>query len=68
MISCAITESDGGMCHAGTAMSVVRLTGHKVRQWFPSQQQNKIILRGPYVKGPADKPFVSGEVVRALTR
>jgi hypothetical protein len=41
---------------------------HKVRQWYPSQQQNKIILRGPYVKGPADKPLISGETVRAVTR
>jgi hypothetical protein len=41
---------------------------HKVRQWHPSQQQHKIILRGPYVKGPADKPLGGAEVIRALTR
>ena len=41
---------------------------HKVRQWCPSQQLNKIIMHGPYVKGPADKPLVGGEVTRALTR
>ncbi|HEX6655853.1 MAG TPA: hypothetical protein VF153_06540 [Candidatus Limnocylindria bacterium] len=41
---------------------------HKVRQWYPSEQRHKIILRGPYVKGPADKPLLKGEVVRALKR
>jgi hypothetical protein len=41
---------------------------HKVRQWYPSEQRHKIILRGPYVKGPADKPLLDRDVVRALTR
>jgi hypothetical protein len=41
---------------------------HKVRQWYPAQQRHKIILRGPYVKGPADKPLLDGTVVRALVR
>jgi hypothetical protein len=45
---------------------VVRM--HKVRQWYPSQQQHKIIYRGPYIKGPADKPLISGETVRGLVR
>lgn len=43
---------------------VVRM--HKVRQWYPSEQRHKIIYRGPYVKGPAGKPLLGGEVVRAV--
>ncbi|MBO2445242.1 hypothetical protein [Actinomadura nitritigenes] len=45
---------------------VVRM--HKVRQWYPSLQQHKVIYRGPYIKGPADKPLLGGETVRGLTR
>jgi len=29
---------------------------HKARQWYPSLQQHKVIYRGPYIKGPDDKP------------
>ena len=28
------------------------------RQWYPSEQRHRMILVGPYVKGPADKPLV----------
>ena len=45
---------------------VVRM--HKVRQWYPTEQRHKVIYRGPYVKGPADKPLLGGEVVRGMTR
>ncbi len=45
---------------------VVRM--HKVRQWYPSIQQHKVIYRGPYVKGPEDKPLLGGETVRGLVR
>lgn len=45
---------------------VVRM--HKVRQWYPSEQRHKVIYRGPYVKGPADKPLLDGETVRGLVR
>ncbi|TCC64751.1 hypothetical protein E0H73_10355 [Kribbella pittospori] len=45
---------------------VVRM--HKVRQWYPSEQRHKVIYRGPYVKGPADKPLIGGEIVRSVTR
>jgi hypothetical protein len=45
---------------------VVRM--HKVRQWYPSEQHHKVIYRGPYLKGPADKPLLGGEVVRGMTR
>lgn len=45
---------------------VVRM--HKVRQWYPTEQRHKILYRGPYVKGPADKPLLSGETVRHLNR
>jgi len=54
--------------HKGPPPPVVRLTGHKVRQWYPAQHRHRIILRGPYVKGPADKPLLDGTVVRALVR
>jgi hypothetical protein len=45
---------------------VVRM--HKVRQWYPIQQRHKVIYRGPYLKGPDDKPLLGGEVIRGLTR
>lgn len=45
---------------------VVRM--HKVRQWYPSLQQHKILYRGPFIKGPADKPLLGGETVRSLNR
>lgn len=45
---------------------VVRM--HKVRQWYPSEQRHKVLYRGPYVKGPADKPLLDGETVRGLVR
>ena len=41
---------------------------HKVRQWYPSEQRHKVIYRGPYVKGPDDKPLLGGETVRGLVR
>ncbi len=41
---------------------------HKVRQWYPSEQRHKVIYRGPYVKGPDDKPLLGGEIVRGLVR
>jgi hypothetical protein len=45
---------------------VVRM--HKVRQWYPSENRHKVIYRGPYVKGPRNKPLLTGETVRALMR
>ena len=45
---------------------VVRM--HKVRQWYPSLDQHKVIYRGPYIKGPDDKPLLGGETVRGLVR
>lgn len=45
---------------------VVRM--HKVRQWYPSLGRHKVIYRGPYVKGPEDKPLLGGETVRGLIR
>jgi hypothetical protein len=41
---------------------------HKVRQWYPSLQQHKVIYRGPFVKGDMAKPLLGGEVVRGLVR
>ena len=64
------TESPGhDGDHAGRDWQhrwVVRM--HKVRQWYPSLQQHKVIYRGPYIKGPDDKPLLDGELVRALVR
>ena len=37
---------------------VVRM--HKVRQWYPSLQQHKVIYRGPFVKGDMAKPLLAG--------
>ncbi|MFI6685737.1 hypothetical protein [Streptomyces sp. NPDC050485] len=36
---------------------------HKVRQWYPSAQEHRVIWRGPYIKGPADAPLMVGEKV-----
>ncbi|MFC4466856.1 hypothetical protein ACFPH6_20380 [Streptomyces xiangluensis] len=33
----------------------------KVRQWYPSLQEHRVIWRGPYIKGPADAPLMMGE-------
>ncbi|MGH3158680.1 MAG: hypothetical protein ACRDNF_19175, partial [Streptosporangiaceae bacterium] len=45
---------------------VVRM--HKVHQWYPTLQQHKVIYRGPYIKGPDDKPLLGREIIRGLTR
>jgi hypothetical protein len=55
-------EGDGGRWHHRW---VVRM--HKVRQWYSSEQRHKVIYRGPYLKGPDDKPLLGGEIVRSLT-
>jgi hypothetical protein len=34
---------------------------HKVRQWYPSRQEHRVIWRGPYIKGPADAPLMLGD-------
>ncbi|MFD9044209.1 hypothetical protein [Streptomyces bottropensis] len=34
---------------------------HKVRQWYPSAQEHRLIWRGPYIKGPTDAPLMVGE-------
>lgn len=39
---------------------------HKVRQWYPSTQEHRLIWRGPYIKGPADAPFMVGEKAYAV--
>ncbi|MFD6250277.1 hypothetical protein [Streptomyces roseolus] len=40
---------------------------HKVRQWYPSSQQHRLIWRGPYIKGPADAPFMIGEKAYSIS-
>jgi hypothetical protein len=45
---------------------IVRM--HKVRQWYPSEGVHKIIWRGPYIKGSANAPLLTGERVNALVR
>ncbi len=39
---------------------------HKVRQWYPSLGEHKIIWRGPYVKGPAGAPMLVTEKVYSV--
>lgn len=41
---------------------------HKVWQWYPSRSTHEVLWRGPYVKGPADKPLIGGETVWGLVR
>jgi hypothetical protein len=41
---------------------------HKVNQWYPSLGQHRVRFRGPYIKGPADKPLLNGDVVKGLVR
>jgi hypothetical protein len=45
---------------------VVRM--HKVRQWYPSLHQHKVLYRGPLIKGDMTKPLLGGDVVRGLVR
>ena len=45
---------------------VVRM--HKVRQWYPSLQQHKVIYRGPFIKGDTGKPLLADHVMRGLVR
>lgn len=39
---------------------------HKVRQWYPSTQEHRVTWRDPYIKGPADPPFMVGEKAYAV--
>jgi hypothetical protein len=41
---------------------------HKVNQWYPSLSQHRVIFRGPYLKGPPDKPILGGDIVKGLIR
>lgn len=59
-------ERQGDDGHQWHHRWVVRM--HKVRQWYPAEQKHRVIYRGPYVKGPADKPLLGGETVRGLIR
>ncbi|MER8009620.1 hypothetical protein [Streptomyces sp. NPDC094149] len=34
---------------------------HKVRQWYPSLREHRVIWRGPNIKGPADAPLMMSE-------
>jgi hypothetical protein len=45
---------------------VVRM--HKVNQWYPSLGQHRVRFRGPYIKGPTDKPLLNGDIVKGLVR
>jgi hypothetical protein len=45
---------------------VVRM--HKVRQWYPSLQQHKVIYRGPSSRATPASPCSPAEVVRGLVR
>jgi hypothetical protein len=41
---------------------------HKVNQWHPSLGQHRVCFRGPYIKVPAGKPLLNGDVVKGLVR
>lgn len=57
-------DGDGGTGRDWRHRWVVRM--HKVRQWYPSEQRHRVLYRGPYVKRPADKPLLGGDVVRVV--
>ena len=42
---------------------VVRM--HKVRQWYPSLQQHKVIYRGPLIKGTGANHYSAGKLSAA---
>lgn len=42
--------------------------GHWRNQWYPSQKRHVPIWITPYVKGPDDAPFLTGEKVYELSR
>lgn len=44
------------------------VSGHWHPQWFPKHGEHRLQWRAPYVKGPADKPLVVRETVRAWTK
>ena len=41
---------------------------HKVRQYYPSTGEHKVIWRGPYIKGPDGAPLLIGPKAQAVTR
>lgn len=41
---------------------------HKVHQWYPRRGRHRVLYRGPYIKGPEDRPLLAGEVVQGLVR
>ncbi|MGW6836497.1 hypothetical protein ACWGCI_24250 [Streptomyces sp. NPDC054949] len=57
-------EDESGSSRAYHHRWTVRM--HKVRQWYPSTQEHRLIWRGPYIKGPADAPFMIGEKAYAV--
>jgi hypothetical protein len=40
---------------------------HKVRQYYPSTGEHKVIWRGPYIKGPDGAPLLIGPKAQAVT-
>ncbi|WP_318218776.1 hypothetical protein [Streptomyces sp. SCL15-6] len=55
---------DGGTSRIYHHRWTVRM--HKVRQWYPSAQEHRLIWRGPYIKGPAGAPLLVGEKAYAV--
>ncbi|MFF9127929.1 hypothetical protein ACF09J_32520 [Streptomyces sp. NPDC014889] len=53
------STKDGGTSRVYHHRWTVRM--HKVRQWYPSAQEHRVIWRGPYIKGPTDAPLMVGE-------
>ena len=40
---------------------------HKVRQYYPSTGEHKVIWLGPYIKGPDGSPLLIGPKAQAVT-
>lgn len=65
----AVTPVDGEAGHRGGTRTyshrfTVRM--HKVNQRYPKQGVNRIIWRGPYIKGPSEAPMLPGRKVHRI--
>jgi hypothetical protein len=53
------SAEDGGTSRVHHRRWTVQM--HKVRQWYPSAQEHRVIWRGPTMKGLTDAPFMVDE-------
>jgi len=44
------------------------VNGHWRQQWYPTQQEHRVIWIPPHIKGPADKPLVVNDRVFSVSR